>query len=158
MQQQYKILLVKDDIFFEITLPKNTKCKILNSNKIKKSQQLKIGDTFSENYRIYQIQKVNNSEKIKIKNNIVQITNTIKDFCKEVDLIFKDDLWDIKNKKFLQLCNVYNITAIYNIFAGLQIENSFGDTFYYTGAASTDDFYQKIENANFEKIKQIKLI
>lgn len=156
--QQYKILLVKDDVFFEITLPKNTKCKILNSNKIKKSQQLKIGDTFSENYRIYQIQKVNNSEKIKIKNNIVQITNTIKDFCKEVDLIFKDDLWDIKNKKFLQLCNVYNITAIYNIFAGLQIENSFGDTFYYTGAASTDDFYQKIENANFEKIKQIKLI
>lgn len=160
MQKLIDLDLYKDSNLINIKIPKNTLVNVLSSQKIKKAKKLKINDVLNNSWIISNIKLTKNwNKKITIQNNLAISTNTIKDFCIEMDKIFPDSAWDLKNVKAKKLCEVYNIKSIEKLFIGLKIENIFDEYYYFSGALMLQDkFTQEIKNINTSTFKQLRLL
>lgn len=160
MQKLINLTLEKNDVVLHIKLPKNTLVNLINLQKIKKVKYAKINDVLIDSWIIINKYSIKNEdEKVEIKDNKIVITNTIKEFCNELDKLYPDSPWDMKNIRVKKICEIYNITNIQKIFIGLRIENRFGDIYYSSGALMSQDFFeQKISKVNTSKLKELKLV
>lgn len=160
MQKLINLTLEKNDVVLHIKLPKNTLVNLINLQKIKKVKYAKINDVLIGSWIIINKYNIKNEDKkVEIKDNKIVITNTIKEFCNELDKLYPDSPWDMKNIRVKKICEIYNITNIQKIFMGLRIENYFGDIYYSSGALMSQDiFEQKISKVNTSKLKELKLV
>lgn len=160
MQKLINLKLRKDSNIITLKLPKNTLIKIVNAQKIKKAKKIKINDVLCNSWIVIGVNTVDNyGKKVVIKGSTILSTNTLTDFCKEMDNIFPNSAWDLKNIKAKKLCEIYNIKSIEKLFVGLKIENAFEDWYYVPGALMLqDNFKLDIQKVNISTFKQFKLI
>lgn len=160
MQKLINLKLCKDSNIINLKLPKNTLIKVINAQKIKKAKKVKVNDVLCNSWSVLSVKTIDNfGKKIVVENNNIICTDSLKDFCKEMDNIFPNSAWDLKNIKAKKLCEVYNIKSIKKLFVGLKIENVFEDCYYSSGALMLqDNFYLDVQKVNISTFKQFKLV
>lgn len=155
-----ELKLQKDDRLVNTFLLRNTLCRVLNSEKIKKVKDLKVNDVLLNNYVVFNIKKRRlNLDFILNKIKMNNITDQLDEFCNELDKIFKSVYWDFDNPECQNMCKKYNVVFVKKLFTGVQVYNIFGDMYYCSWAAMKQDYYSNIlRDIDLSSISEIKLI